>query len=216
MARCCAYIFSDAGVCRTPREKPHDRTPTNRLTDARTKSRSLASAAAPASASMAARCAIQILWTNPGLAISGRRGNGSAGVSIHVQHPTNSEVKVSISGCAMRILEENGSEAVFPEMCVLNGVGPNWNGVIFGGSILWSQSVPRAFAPASQFQRRRRRPTRQGRPTNDNVKVLPGKPQQIQHGSDQPPPRQTPPITPPGPLILPTVANSRSRTDFRK
>ena len=143
VARCCAYIFSDAGVCRTPREKPHDRTPTNRLTDARTKSRSLASAAAPASASMAARCAIQILWTNPGLAISGRRGNGSAGVSIYVQHPTNSEVKVSISGCAMRILEKNGSEAVFPEMCVLNGVGPNWNGVIFGGSILWSQSVPR-------------------------------------------------------------------------
>ena len=147
MARCCAYIFSDAGVCRTPREKPHDRTPTNRLTDARTKSRSLASAAAPASASMAARCAIQILRTGPGLAISGRRGNGSAGVSIHVQHPTNSEVKVSISGCAMRILEKNRSEAVFPEMCVLNGVGPNWNGVIFGGSILWSQSVPRAVNP---------------------------------------------------------------------
>ena len=84
VARCCAYNFSDAGVCRTPREKPHDRTPTNRLTNARTKSRSLASAAAPASASMAARCAIQILWTNPGLAISGRRGNGSAGVSIYI------------------------------------------------------------------------------------------------------------------------------------
>ena len=76
--------FFDAGICRTPREKPDDRTPTNRLTDARTKSRSLASAAAPASASMAARCAIQILWTSPGLAISGRRGNGSAGESIHI------------------------------------------------------------------------------------------------------------------------------------
>ena len=108
VARCCAYNFSNAGVCRTPREKPHDRTPTNRLTDARTKSRSLASAAAPASASMAARCAIQILWTNPGLAISGRRGNGSAGKSIHVQHPTNSEVKVSISGAPCAFLGEMG------------------------------------------------------------------------------------------------------------
>ena len=53
----------------------------------------------------------------------------------------------------MRILEKNGSEAVFPEMCVLNGVGPNWNGVIFGGSILWSQSVPRVGGAAPDGDR---------------------------------------------------------------